>query len=664
MSFWDQSDKVLNRPQKARSEMNLKAPKGYHWMNYVGGPVLMAGDYQPHEGASEVFQFETVEEHDPNRVEKQDSYKPPKGVQEAAARGLELRREHGRGGTEVGVARARNLSNGDGIPLETINRMVSFFARHEVDLKAPKNRDRSDPEYPGAGKIAWELWGGSEGQTWANSIASRNEKSDIGKASKEYLEHALQLAKESLPDWAFSKIHQAARSKAGGGARATKAKYKVISILVLSQLRPSVLSQMETVELDQVWSYLQECFSQFKKDPIMRGRIIASASKVVEEMQKREMKIEPAQLLRESQRVIDGHREDLKELSKTGVPIWNPKASLVFVVSEANDIDKARGEFLSGPDGRTFQDLYLNRLNLKKSDVCILDVSQIGWIEKSNPAGVIALGRTSKKALGSVAICNLPHPKAVRRFGDSGEVERKLRNVSKSITSHIENLTLDAMTINERYLKELNDSSASQRSEMIDKSQSETLAQVEDVKPEPDSQIETRGEGSQIDSGKSETHELSKSLRVPISKADEEKKIVYGIVLDPYQIDSQDDWISPKAIEETAHDWLAKSRIIGFDHTEEANAYPVESSIIPYPSSEDYQNAIQNKPHRAYRMPFGDDAVHSGSWVLGTKLGDSEWDKVKSGELNAYSIGGYGKREPMSQSEMPKVEFIDLAEDR
>ena len=139
---------------------------------------------------------------------------------------------------------------------------------------------------------------------------------------------------------------------------------------------------------------------------------------------------------------------------------------------------------------------------------------------------------------------------------------------------------------------------------------------------------------------------------------------MYGIVLDPYMVDAQDDLVSPKAIEETAHDWLSKSRIIGFDHTAKADAYPVESSIIPYPSAEDYQNAMEGKPHKAYRMPFGDDVVHSGSWVLGTKVSDSIWDKVKSGELNAYSIGGYGKREEMSQNEMPEVEFLELAEDR
>jgi hypothetical protein len=60
------------------------------------------------------------------------------GVQSNARRGLELRREFNRGGTEVGVARARSLSNGQSIPLETIRRMVSYFARHEVDKKGER----------------------------------------------------------------------------------------------------------------------------------------------------------------------------------------------------------------------------------------------------------------------------------------------------------------------------------------------------------------------------------------------------------------------------------------------------------------------------------------------------------------------------------------------
>ena len=53
--------------------------------------------------------------------------KPPQAVREAARKALERREEYGRGGTEVGVARARDLSNGRG-PAKTddqINRTPS-----------------------------------------------------------------------------------------------------------------------------------------------------------------------------------------------------------------------------------------------------------------------------------------------------------------------------------------------------------------------------------------------------------------------------------------------------------------------------------------------------------------------------------------------------------
>jgi hypothetical protein len=104
-----------------------------------------------------------------------DGFSPPQGVRDNAKRGLELRREFKRGGTEIGVARARDLSNGKSLPLETINRMVSYFARHEVDKKGENWGNASDPS---RGYIAWLLWGGDAGKTWADSIAEREKKKD------------------------------------------------------------------------------------------------------------------------------------------------------------------------------------------------------------------------------------------------------------------------------------------------------------------------------------------------------------------------------------------------------------------------------------------------------------------------------------------------------
>ena len=146
---------------------------------------------------------------------------------------------------------------------------------------------------------------------------------------------------------------------------------------------------------------------------------------------------------------------------------------------------------------------------------------------------------------------------------------------------------------------------------------------------------------------------------VKVYKADEAKRIVYGVVLDPYIVDAHDDHLSPASIEETAHDWMVSSRQIGVDHNGTIDAQVVESWLHPYPSAEDYKAAIAGEPHKARRTTYGDDVVHSGSWILGVKLNPDQWSKVKSGELNAFSIGGFGTREAMDESEMPVVEFID-----
>lgn len=92
---------------------------------------------------------------------------PTQAMADEAQRGLDWRAEYGRGGTEVGVARARDISNRTNLSDETIGRMVSYFARHEVDKEAQGFRQGEDG-YPSAGRIAWALWGGDPGKSWAD----------------------------------------------------------------------------------------------------------------------------------------------------------------------------------------------------------------------------------------------------------------------------------------------------------------------------------------------------------------------------------------------------------------------------------------------------------------------------------------------------------------
>jgi len=97
------------------------------------------------------------------------SYKPTQGMIDEAKQGLEWRREFNRGGTEVGVARARDISNGRPLSLETVNRSASFFARHEVD-KQGQGFTPDEDGFPSAGRIAWALWGGDPGRTFVENI--------------------------------------------------------------------------------------------------------------------------------------------------------------------------------------------------------------------------------------------------------------------------------------------------------------------------------------------------------------------------------------------------------------------------------------------------------------------------------------------------------------
>ena len=105
------------------------------------------------------------------------NFRAPNGARAEAARGLEWRSEFGRGGTAVGVARARDIKNGVELSVDTIGRMNSYFARHEVDKQATGFRPGEDG-YPSNGRIAWALWGGDAGQRWAKRVARQIEVAD------------------------------------------------------------------------------------------------------------------------------------------------------------------------------------------------------------------------------------------------------------------------------------------------------------------------------------------------------------------------------------------------------------------------------------------------------------------------------------------------------
>ena len=103
--------------------------------------------------------------------------KPTEGMKSEARKGLDWRKEFGRGGTRVGLERANQIVNNENLSDETIKRMFSFFSRHEVDKQAEGFR-QGEKGYPSNGRIAWALWGGDAGFSWSRKLVNQMKKDD------------------------------------------------------------------------------------------------------------------------------------------------------------------------------------------------------------------------------------------------------------------------------------------------------------------------------------------------------------------------------------------------------------------------------------------------------------------------------------------------------
>lgn len=101
----------------------------------------------------------------------------PEGARTEAKRGLAWVEEGkaGSGLEPATVERARKIAAGDDLTDEHIARMRSFFARHEVDKKG-KGWSPDEDGYPSAGRVAWALWGGDAGKSFADAEFKRIER--------------------------------------------------------------------------------------------------------------------------------------------------------------------------------------------------------------------------------------------------------------------------------------------------------------------------------------------------------------------------------------------------------------------------------------------------------------------------------------------------------
>lgn len=125
--------------------------------------------------------------------------KPNDQMRKNAKRGLELRKEYGRGGTDVGVARARDISNNKDLSDSTIKRMYSYFSRHSSNYDKHYGEKENDGG-ENAFTIAWLLWGGNAGYSWAKKEVKRinNEEERMMEEEKDVSEIVEEIESEEI----------------------------------------------------------------------------------------------------------------------------------------------------------------------------------------------------------------------------------------------------------------------------------------------------------------------------------------------------------------------------------------------------------------------------------------------------------------------------------
>ena len=165
----------------------------------------------------------------PSQYRHIDFY-PNDTMRDNARRGLELRDEFGRGGTSVGIARGKQIASGREILPPDVLSMYSYFRRHEVD----KRDNWGDPSNPTNGYIAWMLWGGDAGYTWATTRREQMIRADENDTDSKSI--AVMNAKDDLSRWQRKALNAMKTKNTGDVLFVSNAIPEILHVAISAQL--------------------------------------------------------------------------------------------------------------------------------------------------------------------------------------------------------------------------------------------------------------------------------------------------------------------------------------------------------------------------------------------------------------------------------------------
>ena len=524
-------------------------------------------------------------------VSKEEGFRPPQSVANAARRALEVRAKKPssqRGMTSVGLARARDLMNRKSLSLDTVKRMKAYFDRHEVDKKGSTWNDK------GKGWQAWHGWGGDAGRAWANKIVRLNSK-------------------------AVNKMNNVLKIKE-----------------VCQNLYPVKVSKdfEDAVDVDSWSEFVFIAKSAQKGCHVYKGdELLCYFNAVLRPVMKVDGKKDHSmlpgkhkyRLMDNSGNVIEtGWLDDDFQVSDSvtaeGLSEGDSTVEIITLTDEEEAVENIADTIADAATTKEFFKSIVNNKAENGASIVFLSLMptldelksgecMCGSIEKNLTEQIVGpLGVTRDQ----ITFLNIvPHEvldETGKRSAPSAEVVDEWRpSVLKSIHSADSRAIVVA----------------------LGKDVAEHYADVVDfVVPHPFSKSKY--------SLPRKVEELKKAYsskfdrQVKITKSDSDRRLVYGIVLEPEVVDAHNDVVSIDEIENAAHNYLIKSRMIGDQHSKPAKADIVESYIAPTD------------------LDIGGQQIKKGSWVMVTKVhDDGMWSGIKKGAYTGYSIGGYAVKEPI-----------------
>lgn len=471
--------------------------------------------------------------------------------------------------------------------------------------------------------------------------------------ASEFYEAFYQRAKASIPDFLFDQVKAEALPLSGANARWKNAGPSIFEKLALPELRPGKLEQMKDADLKTVIQRVDKMYKSARRAKEDTASFRKAAAWVAKEMRDRKLTIN--QKLEVLQPYIGKSDEEITKNLQAEVARDMPTSPRGLAAGETLEQTLEHGRQSQeqanyvprSPNAYSTCGACRFYLRDPSSEVgtCQVVAGPINWYGTSD----LYISASEEARFVFAQAREMVHDEMMDQAmgvvkSDSGDSDD-----DNSTDPQKPKMVITAKEMIKKRIKREGDefvvTDSSGKKELgRHKSEADAIRQLAAV----ESKKKTEKGGPTVaavhqpgSDGKKKVIELgdpadpdSTQLRVdvdfnaPIAKIDDEQRKVYGIVLEPDEIDTQGDTITAAEIEKAADGFIAKAGAIGLRHRKIAEGVTLTDSYVTQGST-----------------TLGRTKLKKGTWIIGIKIeNEAIWQGVKNGEYNGFSVGGFGTK--------------------